>query len=238
MMRYARHAALGAVACLALTGCGGIEELGVPTASGPRGSSSDKQAGASGGGKEFTPSEDNQDPTRKIDGVVEAEYEPGKHVKADQRVAYDRKPPLGGAHDGIWAACNGVIYPTAIRTENLVHSMEHGAVWLSYDPAKVTGDDVVALAERVQAKPYTVMSPFPGQPKPVSVQSWGRQLQVDEVDDPRIDQFITATRANPYLSPEPGASCDMVDADLFDQDAPPPFDPTAPGPDAVPPTGE
>ncbi|MGQ0840480.1 DUF3105 domain-containing protein [Actinokineospora sp.] len=222
MTRFARTLAIGALVCLAMTGCGGAEK--------PRPARATP-------GPEFVPTEENRDPTRKIEGVLEINYVAGKHVIFPERVAYDHAPPLGGAHDHIWAACNGVVYPTAVRTEHLVHSLEHGAVWVSYDPRRVRGDDRLALAERVEGRPYTFMSPFPGQPKPVSVQSWGRQLQVDSIDDPRIDQFIVATRTNPYLNPEPGAPCDAPDAKLFDQDDPPPFDPAPPGPDAVPVTG-
>jgi len=83
---------------------------------------------------------------------------------------------------------------------------------------------VAALAALVQDKPYMVMSPFPDMPSPISLQSWGHQLAVDSVTDPRIDQFITALRANPNTYPEPNASCD-VPSTYFDQDDPPPYQP-------------
>ncbi len=233
MNRYARHLALGALACLALAGCGGAER-GTPRAAAPVEPTTGARPSAS---NEFTPTETDKDPTKKIDGVLAVDYVAGNHVESPQRVAYDREPPLGGAHDAVWAACNGVVYPAAVRTEHLVHSLEHGAVWLAYDPERVRDADVEALAERVEGKPYTVMSPYPGLDQPVSVQSWGRQLKVDSVDDERIDQFISATRTNKYLNPEPGATCDPLDPRLFDQDDPPPFDPAEPGPDAVPVTG-
>ncbi|GAA2961225.1 DUF3105 domain-containing protein [Actinokineospora diospyrosa] len=227
MIRYARHLALAA-ACVALAGCAS-EQQGSPVVA--------ESSGASSADPGFSPTEDNQDPTKKIDGVLAIEYEGAKHVKPTERVAYDHKPPLGGAHDAVWAPCNGVVYKKAVRTENLVHSLEHGAVWLTYDPDKLDEDGVAALVKKVNGKPYTVLSPYPGQPKAVSVQSWGRQLQVDSADDKRVDQFIQATRANQYLTPEPGASCDQIDPDRFDQDNPPPFDPSDPGPGAIPPTG-
>ncbi|CRK59168.1 hypothetical protein [Alloactinosynnema sp. L-07] len=235
MIAPARRLALAA-ACLLLTACG-TTETGKPVAAPDAAAKPTKAAPTSKPGRGFAPSEADRDPTKKIDGVVAKEYAAGQHVAAPKRVAYDHLPPLGGAHDQIWAPCNGEVYDSAVRTEHLVHSLEHGAVWVTYDPATVRGDDVEALAERVDGKPYLVMSPFPGQKKPVSVQSWGRQLQVDAVDDERIDQFIAATRANKYLAPEPGASCDPVDVQLFDPAAPPPFDPTPAGPDAAPVTG-
>ncbi|HVK23313.1 MAG TPA: DUF3105 domain-containing protein [Actinokineospora sp.] len=239
MIAPARRLALAA-ACLLLTACG-VAESGTPVAVDQTASKTpaktSKAAPPSKSTRAFTPSESEKDPTAKIDGVVAKEYQAGLHAIAPQRVAYDQLPPFGGAHDQIWAPCNGEVYATAIRTEHVVHSLEHGAVWVTYDPETVRGDDVKALAKRVDGKPYLVMSPFPGQKKPVSVQSWGRQLQVDDVDDERIDHFIAATRTNKYLAPEPGASCDPVDPRLFDPAAPPPFDPAPPGPDAMPVTG-
>ncbi|MDI5979396.1 DUF3105 domain-containing protein [Amycolatopsis magusensis] len=182
----------------------------------------------------FMPSEANPDPSTAIPGVVRQAYDPGLHVAAPQRVAYDHSPPFGGRHDQVWAACNGVVYPEGVRTEHLVHSLEHGAVWIAYHPDRVTGAERAKLAERVEGKPYLVMSPYPGLDQPISLQSWGHQLKVASADDERIDQFVTALLLNPATFPEPGAPCDPGPGG-FDQDAPPPFDPTPPGPDAQPP---
>ncbi|MFJ2834121.1 MULTISPECIES: DUF3105 domain-containing protein [unclassified Nocardia] len=183
----------------------------------------------------FVPTADNQDPSREIPGVEITEFPPGLHVTSTQRVAYPVIPPLGGPHDSRWAACDGVVYATGVRTENVVHSLEHGAVWIAYNPDKVSAADQAALAARVTNKPYTLMSPIPGMAHPISLQSWGHQLKPDSAADPRIDQFILALRENPYTTPEPGATCSSP---LFDRTNPPPFDPTAPGPDAVDPNSD
>ena len=171
----------------------------------------------------FVPTAKNQDPSKKITGIVTAKFPSGQHVPGNVRVAYTHTPPMGGTHDQAWAACNGVVYPKPVRSENLVHSMEHGAVWIAYDPDKITGTDVTTLASLVEGKPYTVMSPYPGMPSPISLQSWGHQLALDSVADPRIDQFIAALRQNQYVYPEPGASCAEVGQPYFVQDSPPAF---------------
>ena len=49
------------------------------------------------------------------------------------------------------------------------------------------------------------MSPFAGLDKPISLQAWGYQLKVDNADDGRIDEFISALRQN--APSEPGATC-------------------------------
>jgi uncharacterized protein DUF3105 len=173
----------------------------------------------------FTPSATNQDPSSQIQGVVKQEYAGGQHVTPDKQVAYTHSPPFGGAHDGFWAACNGVVYPAAVRSENLVHSLEHGAVWIAYNPDQVSGDALGTLEAKVDGERYMVMSPYPNLDSPVSLQSWGHQLKVTDVNDPRIDEFISSLKQNRYTHPEVGASCDATGPGAFDQDNPPPFVP-------------
>ncbi|MFE3292521.1 DUF3105 domain-containing protein [Rhodococcus sp. NPDC059234] len=181
----------------------------------------------------FAPSADNPDPSTSIDGVVKKDYPAALHVSATQRVAYDQSPPYGGPHDATWATCTGIVYPNAIRTENAVHSLEHGAVWIAYNPDKVSGGDLDTLKSKVDGKSYMLMSPYPGLDSPISLQSWGHQLKLDGADDPRINEFVAALRLNNFGAyPEKGASCSTIPG-AFDPDNPPAFDPTPPGPDAV-----
>lgn len=156
----------------------------------------------------WNPSEENKDPSDQIAGVVKREYKPAKHVDSPRRVAYDFSPPFGGPHDTQWADCNGVVYEQAVRTENMVHSLEHGAVWLAYNPDQVTGEALDKLKAKIDGQPFSMMSPYPGLDKPISLQSWGHQLKLDSADDERIDQFIQSLRRNQYTYPEVGASCD------------------------------
>lgn len=177
---------------------------------------------------EFTPTADNKDPSTKIPGVITQTYTSGQHVQPTQTIAYTHSPPFGGTHDGFWAACNGVVYPTAVRSENMVHALEHGSVWIAYNPTQITGAAVQTLAAKVTGQPYTLMSPYPGLDQPISLQSWGHQLKLADVNDPRIDQFIQALRTNQYAYPEVGASCQALGPGQFDQDNPPPFAPAPP----------
>ncbi len=196
--------------------------------SAPKRDQADREAAAAS----FAPSASRPDPSKDIPGVVTANYAQGAHVRATERVAYDHSPPFGGPHDDVWATCTGVVYPNPVRTENMVHTLEHGSVWIAYNPQQVTGDALNLLKVRVQGKPYTLMSPYPGLDKPISLQSWGHQLKLDSADDARVDEFIAALRSNPNTYPEVGASCDTATG--FDPDNPPPFDASKPGPDAKP----
>jgi len=186
----------------------------------------------------FTPSAENQDPSRAIEGVVVQTYQGGQHVGPDQQVAYTQSPPFGGAHDYSWATCSGVVYPEPVRNENMVHALEHGAIWIAYNPDLVTGGARDTLAAKASEQ-FMVMSPYSDLDAPISLQAWGHQLKLSDASDPRIDQFIFALRRNPYTAPEPNGSCGELGPGAFSQDAPPPFAPApAPGtPGLVPETG-
>jgi hypothetical protein len=177
-------------------------------------------------------SDDNQDPSENIEGVERIKYEQGLHVTAQQRVAYDQSPPFGGPHDGVWADCQGTVYATAVRTENMIHSLEHGAVWIAYNPDQIKDDALNKLRVKVEGQPYMLMSPYPGLDRPISLQSWGHRLKLDSADDPRIDDFIRSLRQNRYQNPEPRGRCD-ADPAAFDVTKPPPFVAEPPGADAV-----
>lgn len=181
----------------------------------------------------FTPSEDNQDPSTAIAGIeiTPRDQLAAGHVSFPQRVAYTDPPPVGGAHDRVWAACNGVVYDEAVRTEDMVHTLEHGAVWITYNPDLISGASLDTLKNLVEGEIYITLTPYPGLSSPISLQSWGHRLKVQTSDDPRIEQFIKALRLNEYTYPEVGSTCDQ-NPSVFDQDDPPAFDPTPPGPGA------
>ena len=170
----------------------------------------------------FTPTAADPDPSTRIEGVVVDPPDTSVHVPRTERIRYEQSPPFGGSHDAAWADCSGTVYDTAVRNENMVHSLEHGAVWIAYHPGRISGEALESLVDRVEGRPYTMLSPYPGLDPPISLQSWGHQLIVEEAEDPRIDQFLRALRVNPNTHPEPGAACTARPQD-FDLDAPPPF---------------
>ncbi|MGY1821088.1 DUF3105 domain-containing protein [Geodermatophilus sp. SYSU D00079] len=146
------------------------------------------------------------DSVDEIAGVQTFDYDAGQeHVTTP--VQYEQSPPVGGPHDGEWADCTGTVYDVDIRHENAVHSMEHGAVWITYDPDALSADDVATLAE-VAEESGRMLSPYAGQDSPISLQSWNHQLKVDSVTDPRIAQFADFMTFNAEFYPEVGASCE------------------------------
>ncbi|WP_299531324.1 DUF3105 domain-containing protein [uncultured Streptomyces sp.] len=125
------------------------------------------------------------------------------HVAGD--VDYPMTPPVGGNHDQVWMNCQGDVYEKPLADVNAVHSLEHGAVWVTYN-ATASDADVSALASRVSSTPFTLMSPYPSQAGTITLTAWGKQLTVDGAEDERVDAFLSAYVQGPQ-TPEPGAPC-------------------------------
>ena len=43
-------------------------------------------------------------------------------------------PPVAGEHNAAWQNCTGNVYDAPIANEHAVHSLEHGAIWITYRP--------------------------------------------------------------------------------------------------------
>lgn len=115
----------------------------------------------------------------------------------------DDLPPVGGVHYDAWQRCG--IYAEPIDPGNAVHSLEHGAVWISYQP-DLPAEQVEQLQNLVRGEPYLLLSPFPEQRSPVVLTAWAAQLEVDSADDGRIKTFIQRYRLGPS-TPERGGAC-------------------------------
>ena len=120
-------------------------------------------------------------------------------------VTYPMHPPVGGDHLSVWQDCNGNVYTKALNDMNAVHSLEHGAVWVTYTD-KASPADVTKLGDKGKKTPYSLMSPVKEQGGAIMLSAWGKQLTVDKADDPRVAQFFTKYVQGPQ-TPEPGAAC-------------------------------
>ncbi|NEB05785.1 DUF3105 domain-containing protein [Streptomyces sp. SID13726] len=120
-------------------------------------------------------------------------------------VNYPMEPPVGGDHNQVWMNCNGDVYTKALNNMNAVHSLEHGAVWVTYT-SKAKKADVDALAAKVKKTPYTLMSPDDKQADPIMLTAWGHQRTVTGADDPNVDKFFEKF-VQGEQTPEPGAAC-------------------------------
>jgi hypothetical protein len=139
-----------------------------------------------------------------LDGVTSVAYDGGKHVAST--VAYKETPPVGGEHNGYWQAC--AVYDKPIHNEHAVHSLEHGALWITYRPdlPQAQVDKLKEVAGSTGQQEYMLVSPFPNLPSPIVASSWGHQLKLDNPDDPKLTAFIKRYQ-NGKDTPEPGATC-------------------------------
>ncbi|WP_329548032.1 DUF3105 domain-containing protein [Streptomyces sp. NBC_01356] len=120
-------------------------------------------------------------------------------------VDYPMEPPVGGDHNAVWMNCNGDVYTKAVNNMNAVHSLEHGAVWVTYN-SKASDADVKALAEKVKTTPYTLMSPVEDQKDPIMLSAWGKQRTVSSATDANVGKFFESFVQGDQ-TPEPGAAC-------------------------------
>ena len=138
---------------------------------------------------------------RALDLTLVQSWEVTDRAHTPDDVAYPQDPPVGGAHSPIWLACGA--YDEPVREENAVHDLEHGAVWITYDP-DITPDDVATLEAALPDN--GIMSPRDALPSPVVVTVWGTQLRLDGADDKRLGLFLEEY-GDGHTAPEFGVTC-------------------------------
>jgi hypothetical protein len=140
--------------------------------------------------------------TDGIEGVVVFPEQLRDH-NPDLRYPFTDLPPVGGVHHPIWVNCG--VYTEAVPVELAVHSLEHGAVWIAYQP-ELDAAAITTLQNLSQGQTHILVSPYPGLRSPIVLTAWARQLELDTADDPRMAEFITAY-LNGAQSPEPNVTC-------------------------------
>jgi hypothetical protein len=133
----------------------------------------------------------------KVPGVLKYK-EARDHVAGT--VSYPQSPPAGGKHNSVPQTCQ--VYTSAIANEHAVHSLEHGAVWITYRP-DTSAAQVSELATKVTGNSYRMLSPYPGLKSAISLQAWGRQIFVNSASDSKVDKFLNAYTQGPQ-APENG----------------------------------
>ena len=126
----------------------------------------------------------------------------GDGSKIEGVVDYAQTPPTGGEHNQMWLNCG--VYEQPVPNENAVHSLEHGAIWVTYDP-DLPAAELEALKAHLPSS-YVVLSPFEGLDSPIVLSGWNTQLALDSADDERIPAFFEEYWQSQNV-PEPGAPC-------------------------------
>jgi hypothetical protein len=200
-------AILASILVLALAACGGEDSPG----EGSETTADDTLAAAEAkigpnensnmvpaGGKKPDPAQ--PPPENPPEGVETFPATTNRSVEGD--VEYPRKPPTNGDHAPLWQNCG--FYEKPIRDENAVHSLDHGAVWITY--REELPEEQLDVLRRLARERYVLVSPYPGQPAPVIATAWRNQLGLESADDPRLRRFVDQFRVS-ETAPLSGNGC-------------------------------
>lgn len=109
-------------------------------------------------------------------------------------------PPAGGPH--YVNPLPGGVYTDPIDDGRVIHSLEHGLVWISYKPGALSDAQLKSLTDLADGrKSDIVLSPRPDNKDTLVVVSWGRRLVLKPDDMKTLKEFIST---NLNRSPEPG----------------------------------
>ena len=111
---------------------------------------------------------DREQVNQQIEGIATYSNLGRDHV--NNTVSYDQTPPVGGSHSPVWQNCG--VYAEPIANENGVHSLEHGAVWITYQP-DLLDSEVQALQTLTRQSGFRLLSPYPDLPSPIVISAWG-----------------------------------------------------------------
>ena len=136
-----------------------------------------------------------------LDGVEYLDVTSREHT--DQNVDYPTRPPAGGDHLGTWHNCG--VYTVPLLDEAAVHSLEHGAVWVTYRP-DLGAEAILGLTGELVHREKLLVSPHPDQTPPVGATAWARRLVLHAPDDPRLGVFIDRF-TDGAAAPEAGVTC-------------------------------
>ena len=127
----------------------------------------------------------------ELPGVSQQAYEGRNHVESGQAVAYATATPTSGTHAASSPRCG--IYDQQMPAEFAVHSLEHGAVVIWYQPSLATEEisGLEAVVNRFDDR--VILSPNTELTQPVVATGWNR-LKAYDGADPELEQFIETYR--------------------------------------------
>lgn len=129
-------------------------------------------------------------------GPVQGEEVPdlgGQHIAVGQEhTPYNSSPPTSGPHYGDPQPAG--IYNEELIDERVIHSLEHGGVWIAYKPdlPQAQIDNLKKTIRKNRSK--VLLSPRAKNESPISLASWGRLLNLDSFDEQVVKSFIRSNR--------------------------------------------
>ncbi len=113
-----------------------------------------------------------------------------QHFPDGTKITYDTNPPAEGNHYP--EPQDAGVYTTPPADGHLVHSLEHGAIILWYNPKLLSSAQIKELTNLFNSIPLskTIMTPRDSMDVPVAVTSWGRILKLQTIDEKQIRAFF------------------------------------------------
>ena len=99
---------------------------------------------------------DRHQPSSDVPGVKSFENLSLQH--RDGTITYEQTPPAGGEHSPVWQ--NAGFYEQQVLREQAVHTLEHGAVWITYR-ADLPEDQKEELRRIVESQDCLLASLYP-----------------------------------------------------------------------------
>ncbi|HKX74168.1 MAG TPA: DUF3105 domain-containing protein [Acidimicrobiia bacterium] len=125
------------------------------------------------------------------------------HIEANSPTPnYNSNPPTSGPHASTPAACG--IYREPVPDVNQVHTLEHGAVIVQYDPTVSEADREVLEDFGRDAPSHVIVAPREGMESPIALTAWTKRLLLDTPDREAISAFYDLFA---QFGPERGVAC-------------------------------
>lgn len=143
----------------------------------------------------FGPSSPSEDP---LAGEA-VQIGPATHVDPSE-VPIGTLPQAGGPHAP--SPLRNGIYEEPISEPHAIHALEHGVIWITYQPNLLTADEIERLTD--VANDFlrdVILAPRLENVDPIVLVSWGQRLILADLDEEAVANFI---RTNRNRSPEPG----------------------------------
>lgn len=111
------------------------------------------------------------------------------HIKVgEQHAAFKTNPPTSGPHYEDELPLG--IYDEQQLDERLIHNLEHGHIWVSYNCPEGCPELVEQLQDVVKRHQLSVLEPRKENPNRIALAAWEYYDAFDEFDDKRIEAFF------------------------------------------------
>jgi hypothetical protein len=137
------------------------------------------------------------------------------HVEGE--VTYESNPPVSGEHNAVPGPCG--VFATQTPEEDWVHTLEHGAVGILYQPdlERDQIDQIEAIVRDYESHIFSM--PYAELEDPVVVVAWAHLMRLNGVDEEATREFIDVFRQGGDAPEE--ADCPRTQNDEFDPNATP-----------------